>query len=527
MATRLVCLLMTTTLLACGGGGGNHVSGTVVFPPKTEPHWEPVWSLGTITALGSFTMNGIRYQTDAATVIFNGQRASVADLELGHVVSLQGEIDVDWSRGSAERIEYDAMAVGPIENLDASVGRLMVMGQTVRTDADTVFHPSIDPLSLTGLVVGAHAQISGFVNADGEIIATRVEPDSANSSAQLIGRVAGLDAASRTFAVNRLTIDYGNARDIDFVGGSPFDGAIVVVRGTLIDGVLVANHVAQRRGRGTPGERAQIQGLITRFDTPTEFELNGLRVTTDARTVFTNGTIEELHSDARISLDGRVTGAGDGILANEISFGRRIDPTATVKFDLDYFTEVAVFSVFKATIVQGADFLVEVTVDADVVDNVLVSQTGNRLSLDLQLGNNNASTLEARVTMPVLDRIDVDGAGTRVSVNGFDQMQMTVNVDGVSYLRGSGLRIGELSARVSGVSELDFANIRPLASANIEVSGVSRATLNMDAGSTLRGSVTTGQPTGTSGLFYYGTDVAVDVTSDASSSVTKLGETRP
>ena len=38
---------------------------------------------------------------------------------------------------------------------------------------------------------------------------------------------------------------------------------------------------------------------------------------------------------------------------------------------------------------------------------------------------------------------------------------------------------------------------------NIDVGGVSQATLNMEVGSTLAGSVTTGQGTGNSILFYY------------------------
>ena len=106
-------------------------------------------------------------------------------------------------------------------------------------------------------------------------------------------------------------------------------------------------------------------------------------------------------------------------------------------------------------------------------------------------------------------------------------MQMTVNVGGVSRLRGEGLQIGDLTASVSGVSLLDFGGIRPIGSANIDISGVSQATLNMEVGSTLTASVRTGQGTGHSILFYYGTNVATNVTTDASSSVTKLGETRP
>ena len=141
-------------------------------------------------------------------------------------------------------------------------------------------------------------------------------------------------------------------------------------------------------------------------------------------------------------------------------------------------------------------------------------------------GNGNIETLEAFVTMPVLNSIDLAGVVT-ATLNDFSQPQMTVSVGGVSRLQGNALMISDLTASVSGVSQLGFGDIRPIGNANIDVSGVSQATLNMDVGSTLTGSVGTGQGTDVSTVFYYGTNVAVNVTTDLLSSVIKLGETRP
>ena len=109
----------------------------------------------------------------------------------------------------------------------------------------------------------------------------------------------------------------------------------------------------------------------------------------------------------------------------------------------------------------------------------------------------------------------------------FDQPQMTINVGGVSYLRGDGLRIGSLTSNVTGVSRMDLVNVNPIGDADIDINGISQATLNMDVGSTLTGSVGTGQGTGASALFYYGTTVDVDVVTDRLSSVVWLGGTRP
>ena len=74
---------------------------------------------------------------------------------------------------------------------------------------------------------------------------------------------------------------------------------------------------------------------------------------------------------------------------------------------------------------------------------------------------------------------------------------------------------------------MDLVDVRPIGNADIAVSGVSQATLNMDVGATLTGSVSTGQGTGASAIFYYGTDVDVNVATDALSSIRWLGDTLP
>ncbi len=164
------------------------------------------------------------------------------------------------------------------------------------------------------------------------------------------------------------------------------------------------------------------------------------------------------------------------------------------------------------------------TADTNVINDVQVIQAGDTVSFGL----NNTQLYNVIVMMPVLNQIDVGAnALANVTLKDFDQMRMTVNLGGVSVLRGEGLLIGDLTATVFGVSTLDFGDIRPIGNANIDISGVSQATLNMAVGSTLAGSVRTGQGTGVSKLFYYGTNVNVNVTTDALSILTRLGDTRP
>ena len=525
--SRLPGLLLIGFLGACSSSV--NVAPTVnippVPPPPPPPVTESVTALGVIAAMDSVTVNGVRYETDSTTVTINGQLSGLDDLELGQIVSLEGTIEVDGPRGTADRIDYEATVLGPVESLDATLGQMIVMGQTVLIDADTMFDPSVDPSTLSGLSVGSNAQISGFLNEVGEIIATRIEPDTASPGVQIIGSISGLDIANMLFSINRLTVDYGNATLIDLPGGIPANGMFVIARGTIADGILNVDQIAglYDLDNSTPGERTQAQGLITRFGSATDFDLNGAPITTDSGTAFVNGTIDDLQVNAEITLDGEVAANGGRILANEINFGRVASPTTTVTFDLDNFTDISIFSVFFVEVTQDSDFLVEVTIDSDDVNRLDVTQNGATLNIGLAQGTGNANieTIRAVVTLPQLNTINLDGV-IDVVLNDFNQTQLGVDVDGVSRLRSDSLMVQSLNARVAGVSQLDFGDVRPIGSATIDVSGVSTATVNMDIGSTLNGSVM-----GPSSLFYYGTDVSVNVTASGLSVLRKLGETRP
>jgi hypothetical protein len=484
-----------------------------------------VSAVGRITELSSVTVNGIRYNTNATSVSVNGLPADVTDLKLGQLVELKGEANFSEATGRADVIDYSASVIGPVEYLDATLDRLIVLGQTVLTNADTVFDPSIDPDTFAGLTVGEAAQISGFRNAAGDIIATRIEPDTTTAGVQLVGAVEGLDIGNMLFSVDRLTVDYSSAILIDLPGGTPVEGLLVIVRGSLTNGVLSVNEIAGvGKPASSPGERVHLGGLVTRFVSPADFDLNGFPITTNASTRFDNGVIGDLQANAELVVDGTITSGGDTVSAYEVTFGLPVSDRTRLTFDFENFTNISVFGLSRVMVSQGPDFSVEATGNADIINDIQVTQNGDTVTF----GNDKTQILDAVVTMPVLNRVDVaTDALANVALRDFNQVQMTVNVAGVSVLRGEELVISDLTSTVSGVSLLDFGDVQAFQNANIDISGVSQAILNMAFGSTLGGAVSTGQGTGTSTLFYYGTNVTVNVTTDPLSLVVRLGETRP
>ena len=488
-----------------------------------------VFAFGAITALSSATVNGVRYDTNETEVAINGQSMQVSDLKLGQVVAIKGDVNFSNATGTAAEIDYSAMVIGPVESIEVALQHLIVMGQSVFTNADTVFDSSIDPDTFAGLSIGDTVEISGFRNAVGEIIATRIAPDTTSTGVQLIGTVSGLDLANMLFSMDRLTVDYSSATLIDLPGGMPVNGQLVMVRGSLTGGILFVSEIASfMNATTTPGERALLSGFITRFASPSDFDLNSFAVTTDASTQFFDGVVSDLQANAEIIVNGEVNAGGDTVLANEIYFDGLVSDKTTLTFDFDNFTNISATGFLTLTVTQGPDFSVEMMVNSDFVDDVQVAQSSDTVSFGESLGSSNTLIRYVFVTMPVLERIDV-GAGSlaHVTVRDFNQTQMVVNIDGVSLLRGEALNIGDLTTTVSGVSFVDFGSISPIGNANIDISGVSQAILNMDVGTTINGSVETGQGTGHSILYYYGTNVTADVATDSISEIIWLGDTKP
>lgn len=519
-AENLESFTLTLSNVSAATLGPNSVATINIIDNDTAA----VSALGAITGVNSVTVNGVRYDTTATNVNMNGRTASVSELKLGQVVTLEGDVNFSDATGRADSIGYSASVIGPVENIDASLGRLIVMGQTILTDAETVFEQSIDSDTFAGLALGSNVQISGFRNDADEIVATRIEPDTTGNGVQLIGAVTGLDLANMMFSVHRLTVDYSNAALINLPAGMPSDGLLVIVRGSLNNGVLIVSEIADALGLATtPGLRAHIGGMVTRYMSASDFYLNGLQIMVNASTQFVNGVVGDLQVNADITVDGAFGSGGAGVVASRVTFGQPVSHRTTGTFDLDGFTNLRILGLSKVTVVRAPDFSVEVTANSAFANDIQVTQDGDTVTI----GGGNVPMLNAFVTMPLLNRIDVGtGSIANVTLRNFDQTQMTVNVGGVSSLRAEDLSIDNLTATVSGVSSADFGGSRPVGIANVDIDGVSRVTLNLAIGSTVSGSVRTGQGTGVSTLYYFGTNVSVNVSTDSLSRVVQLGETR-
>jgi hypothetical protein len=525
----LLVLFALALVAACSGGNIDVAVGGVNLPPGSTPPFqnsEPVAAQGTITGFDDLTVNGVRYDALGASILVDAQPGILSDLKIGHVVTLTGRISIGGVTGQASTVHMHSRVTGPVESIDPENGRLTVMSQTIRLGPDTHYSADIDPVTLDGLATGDRIRTSGYADAAGTIRATRVETAGTNAPLQLVGEVSGLDVANLVFDINQLTVDYGNAVVIDLPGGAPGNGMTVRVIGTQSNGLFVAEQLVSGPAlSANSGERVQLGGIVTRFSSMADFEVNDTAVSASSASAFTNGDSSDLQRNARVMIDGEFD-TGGTVRAEHITFGEVTSHAVALAYEIDGFTSLSVPTVFNVSVAQGAGYSVEVIVDEEAANRIAVTSNGSTLTIALLPGDGQIETLEARVTMPVLDRIDLTGV-VNARLHDFDQAEMTINVGNVSNLRGDALRIGHLQATVSGVSRMDLGDIRPIGQADIAVSGVSQATLNMDVGAQLSGSVSTGQGTGVSALYYYGSNVTLDVVTGDNASLVWLGETRP
>lgn len=270
------------TLVGCGGGSEGTQLGGIEGTG---------FAMGTVTGFGSILVNGITFSTSGTTFTIDGQAGTQADLRVGDVVSVLGPIDAGGATGTANTVTFDDNVEGPVESVNVASGLLIVLGQTVRVDGGTAFDDGVQNCALETLPVGQVVEVSGFRDTAGTVRATRIECKAAGGELEVTGTIEALDTNQRRFRIAALTVDYSQAQLQNFPGGEPANGQMVEVKGAMLNaGVLVATRV-EFKDPSIPvndGDRVELEGLITRFVSATDFDVAGQRVTTVVGTRFEN-----------------------------------------------------------------------------------------------------------------------------------------------------------------------------------------------------------------------------------------------
>jgi hypothetical protein len=306
--------------VACGGGGGGSSSGGTGgnggggngggTTPGGGINGGGI-ATGPITGFGSVIVNGVRFSTTGAAITIDDRTgASENELKVGQVVTIRGSFASDGSTGTATSITFSDNMEGPVSAKDEAAGTLVVLGQAVRVNGATVFDDRFSPASLAGVAIGSVVEVSGFPNAAGEIIASRIEPKAAGGTFELTGTVSSLDTTARRFNINSTVINYSSVTPSN---GTLANGGCAEAKGTNFSGgALVATSVEVKSctAAGAANERGEIEGAITRFASATDFDVGAQRVTTTASTSYENGTAASLAANLIVEVEGTFSAAG-------------------------------------------------------------------------------------------------------------------------------------------------------------------------------------------------------------------------
>ncbi len=305
----LLSILLSILLSAClesGGGstfadnGGIHGTGVQAV------------QVGPIDAFGSVFVNGIRYDTNAAVFLINGQPATQNDLAIGQVI----RIEANSPSNEAMQVEYVETVKGPVQSIDVANNSFVALGQTIQITSTTEF----DEVTFAALLVGDIVEVSGFRDVNKVIRATYVEKEVNVLTYQVTGNIENI--AATTFNIAGLTVVHNDA--------ALQNGQLVDVIGLANDfnvNTLIASEI--RTGfapNPEEGQEVEVEGIITSFTSAALFEVNGLVVETDASTQIENGVIADLALDVRIEVEGNYTTNGT-LLADHIE----IKPEGTIE----------------------------------------------------------------------------------------------------------------------------------------------------------------------------------------------------
>jgi hypothetical protein len=419
-----VCLAGTLLVTACGGSSSS-----------AKENGKQV-TRGVIDGFGSVIVNGVHFNSDRTQFTVDDRAGIQADLRVGQVVTIVG--NHNGAEGVAAEIIYDVSVEGTVTAVDSASGTLTVLGQTVVTDAMTIF----EGLDLATLSAGQRVEVSGYSAGEGRIIASFIAADDADQSPEeLTGVVAGLDSSAQTFLIGSQLISYASVASLDLDGATLSDGMQVEVEGTLDGDVLVASEIEAEDSDFEEDTELEMSGAVTAVDADNnQFVLNGMTVRFDSETEFDDGDQSALQAGVMVEVEG-VVGTDGVLLAEEIEFEEA--PEIELEGVVQATTENTL-TVMGITI--NADLRTRVRDDRDdeVYFNLSMLQPGDHVELLLE------ETTAGQYRAQLLERVDASNkVELKAPVSAIDLSAGTVVLLGLT-LDVSAQDPSMLSSLVSG-----------------------------------------------------------------------------
>lgn len=264
---------------------------------------------GTITGFGSILVNGLKLEFDHTTTVeVDGKPSTLEALKIGQIV--QGVAHTRDGKLSLATVEIQHAVTGPISAIDAASETITVLGQKVRLNLGG------DKASVTAfktLRPGDMISVSGLRQADGTIVATRVDQKSDEDRIIVRGTVAGVTATSVRVGEFEIPKTAGDHTPVLKAGDH------VTASGRMLNGKFAPDVISAEAPLPFANDVSQVslEGYAPKAaGTPGPLNLDGVEVSGAA---LPPGTT----ANARIVVTGRIAGP-NGLVATGIEAVRTV-----------------------------------------------------------------------------------------------------------------------------------------------------------------------------------------------------------
>lgn len=308
---RALAALLAAAALATACGGVD--SGGTGQTAQTS-------SSGRISGFGSVIVNGVRFDdTQARIVDEDGVARTRDDLKLGMTVDVTGERRGNSGNGVAQSIQFGNEIAGPVESVAA--GQLVVLGQLVRVDADTLFSGYAN--GLADAVTGDLVEVFAFYDsAATAYTATRIERKSTLAAFKLRGRISALNNLdNHSFSIGGALVDYGSIAAPSLPQLANGLSVRMSLQTTPVAGRWVATSVRTSQRFFPEASEAELEGFVSSFVSSASFSVAGIAVDASGQGVrLRHGSLSDLANGVRVEVEGLML---NGVLvASEVDFKR-------------------------------------------------------------------------------------------------------------------------------------------------------------------------------------------------------------
>lgn len=429
----IASICLSLFLVSCGDRSGNGAHNIVGNGGEnTGGIIGTGFAEGPITGFGSIYVNGIKFETDNASILLDNETVAQSELKVGMIVKIRGEIDSNGETGKALSINFEKNLNGPIDSIDLNLKQIVLLGRIVQVNELTVFH-DCDLLTLTN---GNVVSISGFTNSFGVLEATYIKFKEASfiegeDNINIKGLISSLDTVNQTFKVQDLIISYRDAVFKNFTKADLTDNLLVKIKSNsaVVDGVLIPDEIQlkDKKIEGNSGDDVKVEGLVTSIVSASLIMVNDQVVNIDNDTEFENGTVADLILNVKVEIKGRLNSSAQ-LQAEKIKIKKSSDIKITGKVQTVNSTSIKIlgvkvlvdrFTILKDDLEEAQNFNLTYLKENDWVEIKAFINADNKIVATLlERGDNEGDEekVELKATIGAINQPNLTILGIEVQV---------------------------------------------------------------------------------------------------------------